>query len=62
MKVFKKIILVNLIIMLAVAVFPYSYSHAGTDSTRSVGASGTKPLTPGAILDDFRYGASINIW
>ena len=60
MKNILRFILIGIIITGAILLTAENYFAA--DQSASITASGTKPLTPGALLDDFRYGAPLNIW
>lgn len=45
-------------------VFNLSFAHSYTSLIKApaIQADGTKPLTPGPLLDDFSYGNSVNSW
>lgn len=47
---------------LAVIFTQYSAMAATVDRTVSVVGQAAKPVTPGPILDDFRYAAPVNVW
>jgi len=54
----------RIIVLLAAAViiFRPDAAAAVTDRTVAVSGSATKPVTPGALLDDFSYAAPLNLW
>lgn len=54
-----RIILVQILILAIMLVPGFSIA---ADRSATVGAAGTKAIVPGALLDDFRYAAPINIW
>ena len=60
MKKISQIILVQ--ILISVMMLTANYSASAQDRSASVGATGSKPISPGALLDDFRYAAPINVW
>ncbi len=49
------------LVIVSVMVLMANYSIAA-DRLASVSAAGTKAIVPGALLDDFRYAAPINVW
>lgn len=59
MKKILQIILVQALV--SVMILTANYSTAA-DKLASVSAAGTKAIVPGALLDDFRYAAPVNVW
>ena len=58
---YKKICVVGIILAAAI-IFQLSITLAVTDKTISVVSTAVKPVTPGPLLDDFRYAAPVNLW
>ncbi|MFA5500033.1 MAG: hypothetical protein WC404_03020, partial [Candidatus Omnitrophota bacterium] len=49
------------LVIVSVMMLTANYSTAA-DKLASVSAAGTKAIVPGALLDDFRYAAPVNVW
>ncbi len=62
MKIIHKIICITEIILAISFVAWQERGEAVTDQTVSVTGSATKPVTPGAVLDDFSSDSAINKW
>ena len=54
--------IVGVVLAAAVIILQQNIIIAVTDRTVSVVGTATKPVIPGALLDDFRYRAPVNVW
>ena len=59
---FKTIHIFGFILAALVIVFQQDTGSAATDNTVSVSGTAVKSVTPGPLLDDFRYALPMNVW
>ena len=52
----------GVLLALLAIVLQQNVSAAKTDQTVHVSSTATKPVTPGPLLDDFRYSTALNLW
>lgn len=57
----KNIFIIGIVLVVAIT-SQTNMALAVTDRTVSVAGTATKPVTPGPLLDDFRYAVPLNIW